>query len=339
MRCPRASTNSLARAACAASGLLAFACLSSHESGDYFRVEAGPALLAYSRVAIRLDDTAGRRLEVLYDDTLPDLGRLERLPSRRYSGETARILIEGFKGRRLAYRETRLYEGRTQRLLDLDIERFEDSAAPAGPGVAPAAGSAHPPELALFPGDTAVSIRDSVPLPAEAADPDGDLIAYAWECGPGGPRDSAALRDSRARIRFGVRFAEPGEHECRLRVWDLAGLSAAAAVKVKVELDPPWADAGRDTTVAAGSLVLLHARGEDRHGPIVSRAWSVDGGPFRPVPQTETSLPAPDKAGEILYILKVTDSDSLTALDTLVVRVVAAPVGNGGIPVAPQVTP
>jgi hypothetical protein len=177
-------------------------------------------------------------------------------------------------------------------------------------------------------------------LPAEAADSDGDLGGYVWECGSEGPRDSAVLRGPQAKIRFGVRFADPGERVCRLTVSDLGKRTAVAAVKVKVELDPPWADAGEDTTVPVGGMVLLHARGEDGHGPIVSRAWSVEGGPFRLVPQIETSLPVPSDAGQFRYILKVMDSDSLVALDTLIVNVIAA-LGDSaiGTPGSSRVTP
>jgi hypothetical protein len=314
----------------------------SNEPEVCFRVEAGPALLAFSRVAVRLDDTAGRNLDVLYDDTLPDLKRLERLPARRYAGGTARIRIEGFMGPRLAYRETRLYDGRTQTLLDLRIERFDDSAgAPAGDTASAGAlaSSAHPPTLAAFPPDTIVSIRDSVPLPAEAADADGDLAAYAWQCGADGPRDSARIEGFRARIPFGARYPDSGQRICVLRVWDLRQRFIEAKVKVKVELDPPWADAGLDTTVPAGGSILLHARGEDGFGPIVSRAWSIGGAPFTPVPQIESVLPAPKDPGDLVCILRVTDSDSLSAFDTLTVHVVAAGASGSGNPVPADVTP
>jgi hypothetical protein len=166
------------------------------------------------------------------------------------------------------------------------------------------------------------------------------LDSFAWECGSGGPRDSAALRGLQAKIRFGVRFADPGERICRLSVSDMGKRMVAATVKVTVLLDPPWADAGEDTTVPSGGLVLLHARGEDGHGPVVYRAWSFEGGPFRPVPQIETSVAAPTKEGDFRYILKVTDSDSLIALDTLIVHVDAAAVDSAiGTPGSSGVTP
>jgi hypothetical protein len=307
-----------------AASLCASACLNSTEPETYFRVEAGPTLLGYTRIAINLDDTTGRRVATLYDDTLPDLKRLERLPARSYAGETARILIEGYHGSRLAYRETRLYEGRTQRLLDLRIEQFDDSTT-AVPDPGTVAGPSHPPFLSAFPSDTAVSIRDSVPLTSDVYDADADLASYAWQCGDG-PKDSAVILGSQARIRFGVRYADSGQRECTLRVWDLKKGLAEAKVKVRVELDPPWADAGKDTTVPVGGIILLHARGEDGFGPIVSRAWSVAGAPFASVPQIETTFPAPKAAGDLTCILRVIDSDSLVAYDTLLVHV--APTGN-----------
>jgi hypothetical protein len=58
------------------------------------------------------------------------------------------------------------------------------------------------------------------------------------------------------------------------------------------------------------------------------------------VPQIETSLPVPSDAGQFRYILKVMDSDSLVALDTLIVNVIAA-LGDSaiGTPGSSRVTP
>jgi hypothetical protein len=286
----------------------------------YLDLDAASELTAYSRVAVSLDDTTGRRLATLYDDTLPAVQRLQRLPAGSYRGGTARILIEGFRGMRLAYREARLYDGRTQRLLALEIQRFEDSGAVSAtrpPGT-------HAPFLSSSPRDTFVSIRDTVPLQAMAADADGDLAAYAWDCdGDGRAEDSARIYGFSAPIRFGARYAAPALHACELRIWDVAGRMAQARVGIDVRLDPPWADAGRDTTVAAGAPILLHARGEDGIGPILTRSWSIGGEPFKPVPQIETSIIAPKTPGDLICILRVTDSDSLAAYDTLVVHVEA----------------
>src|SRR5690606_270830 len=109
------------------------------------------------------------------------------------------------------------------------------------------------PALVFRQGDTLVSIRDSVTLEFEAADADGDLSGHAWNCGEGGNfRDSAFLSGRHAAIRIGLRFADPGTRLCSVRVWDGEGGSIRKEVRIRVELDPPWADAGTDTLVAAG---------------------------------------------------------------------------------------
>lgn len=318
---PRLRPSSAFRLAAAGAALCAWACLQSEEPEDFFRLEAGPSLMGYTRVAVRLEDTTGRSLALLYDDTLPSLAPLARLPVRNYSGGKARICIEGYRGNTLAYRETRLYEGRTQQLLSLEVEEF-GTGADRTLASDSAAMPVHAPTLPAFPRDTAVSIRDSVPLAADAADADGDLASYAWECeGNAGARDSAAMQGFAERIRFGARFADPGKYLCRLRVRDARGQETEKQVQVTVDLDPPWADAGSDTTVAPGSAILLHARGEDGYGPIVTRSWSIGGGAFQGVPQIESSIRAPADTGDLPCVLRVTDSDGLAALDTLIVHV------------------
>src|SRR5690606_36313652 len=113
-------------------------------------------------------------------------------------------------------------------------------------------------------------------------------------CGEGGNfRDSAFLSGRHAAIRIGLRFADPGTRLCSVRVWDGEGGSIRKEVRVQVELDPPWADAGTDTLVAAGSEILLHARGEDGFGPIVTREWNIGDGGFVAVPRQETAFRAP----------------------------------------------
>ena len=290
---------------------------------NYFRMEASQDLTGYSRVAIRLDDTTGRTLATLYNDTLPTLKRLDKLNAGPYQGGTVRISIEAFRAKRLAYREVRLYDGINQKVLSIDIFRDDGTLIP-DPNL-PVKPGHQAPFFSIFPRDTTVSIRDSVPLPAEAVDADGDLAGYSWDCGDARTRDSAAIFTSRAKVGFGVRFADPGDRSCVLKVWDLEGRTSQAKVTVKVLLDPPWANAGMDTTVVVETPILLHAKGEDGYGPIVAREWSIAGGDFKAVTQLESVSTAPKDVGEVVCILKVTDSDGLSAYDTLRVRIVLSP--------------
>ncbi len=305
------------------------ACVDNSEPENFLRVEAGPDLMTYARVTIRLDDTLGNNQATLYDDSVPSLARLLRLPAGPYRGGAARITIEAYKGKLLVYREIRVYDGATQKVISVTITRDSDIVIPVVPDtgtVKPVKPVNHAPTFGSFPTDTLVSIKDSVPLTAEAVDVDGDLAGYAWDCnGDGKPEDSAALDGYRAKIRFGRAYADTGVRTCVLKIWDKTGLTATGKVKIHVVLDPPTAYAGDDTTVVVGTLIHMHANGEDGLGPIVSREWRIGSGEYKPMPWAETNMTAPDVPGDVVCILRITDSDALTALDTMVVHVVYSP--------------
>jgi hypothetical protein len=67
--------------------------------------------------------------------------------------------------------------------------------------------------------------------------------------------------------------------------------------------------------------VLLHAKGNDGFGPIVKREWQCDDGAFKSVSQQETKMTAPLELGDYDCVLRITDSDGLTALDTMTITV------------------
>jgi hypothetical protein len=299
-----------------AAALILAACGVQPEEDVRFDLEADPALAAYPRVTVTLLDSLGNFRATLFDDSLADPGRLRRLPAGPYRGGPARIVIEGWRDGRPAYRETRVYDGETQKVLAVEIEVLTP-APDSGVAVPP-----RPPVLEALRPDTVVSIGDPVAFWAEAADPDGDLRGFAMDCGGGSPVDTGTLSGGRAAVRLGRRFPDSGTYTCRLQVRDGGNRAAEGRMRVRVERDPPVADAGKDTTVAPGGLIRLHARGEDSFGPIVTREWKIGPEPFMHVPQQETVREAPSEAGVLACILRVTDSDGLTALDTMFVTVI-----------------
>lgn len=302
----------------AACALLAACGMAEDREEAFFDLEADPALTSYSRVTVILQDSLGNPQATLYDDSLRSLREWRKLPAGPYRGGAARIVILGWKDGEPMYRETRVYDGESGRVVAVDIHLGTVDTA-----IGPQAVLPKPPALEASMPDTVVSIRDSVVLWAFAADADGDLAGYALDCdGDGTFEDSAAISGHRAEIKRGRRFADSGSHACGLKIWDKGARSARGRLAVRVEWDPPWADAGRDTTVEVGASILLHARGEDRFGPIVSREWKIGAKPFVPVPQQETVQEAPNAPGPLPCILRVTDSDGLTAEDTLLVTVI-----------------
>lgn len=322
---PRLPTESLSARAVAAGLLLAsvllpISCrLNDAKDEAYFDLEADASLVRYSRVTVELQDSSGTRKAILFDDSLSSVARLRRLPAGSYRGGAARIVILAYRDGRPVYRETRVYDGRTQTVASVDI--FLGPFGPEEP--VPVTIQPRAPTLSSRMPDTLVSIRDSVALWAEAFDADGDLSGFGLDCdGDGRFEDSGMVQGPRAGILRGRRFADSGYHACLLKVWDKGGRSVQGRLGVRVEWDPPRADAGGDTVVTAGSQILLHARGDDLFGPIVTREWKIGTKPFAPITQQETLQDAPLEPGELVCILRVTDSDGLTGQDTLLVTVI-----------------
>lgn len=290
--------------------------------GTYFHLEGSPQLTTYERVTIVFGDTLGHVQDTLYDDSLPSLSRLNRLPVTGYQGGTVLIAIHGYRKGVLAYSESRLYDGRTQKVIALNINK-PDSIVQINEPIPSVVSTFQKPTLSAFPHDTTVSIRDSVLLSSEAMDADGDLFAYAWVCSGGtGSVDSATIQGSRQKILYGKRFAQPGNYTCTLRIYDRGGRRCESAISIHVELDTPKADAGKDTTVLAGTRVNLHGMGSDGYGPIYAVAWKIGEGDFVPVTKWELSTIAPNLPGDLKCVLRVMDTDSLITLDTVVVTVI-----------------
>ncbi len=290
--------------------------------GTYFHLEGSPQLTTYERVTIIFGDTLGHVQDTLYDDSLPSLARLNRLPVTGYQGGTVLIGIHGYRKGVLVYSESRLYDGRTQKVMALNINKPDTITLVNEPlpNVVPVF---QKPVLSVFPHDTTVSIKDSVLLASEATDADGDLFAYAWTCSGGtGPVDSANMQGAHQKIYYGKRFAQPGNYTCTLRIYDKGGRKCDSSVSIRVELDAPKANAGTDTTVVAGTRINLHGMGTDGYGPIYAVAWKIGDLGFTPVTKWDLSIIAPNIPGDLQCVLKVMDTDSLITLDTVVVTVV-----------------
>ncbi len=322
----------------------------SPKNGVYLSLESSANLSAYHRVAILMSDTMGNVQDTLYFDSLSDPSLLKKLPADKYKGNVVKITIKGYLQNTLAYQEVRLYDGKSQQVLSLDIAKTlpkeilpptnpNTNAPPSStanlpvniPVTSPITSPANPlvvppsaPSIDSIPFDTVLSIRDSVTLESKAYDRDGDLAAYSWDCnGDGIPEDSGAIQGFRATIQFGKRFKDVGQYSCKLSLFDKGKRQTSGTVKIKIELDPPTAIAGLDTTVTVGTKILLHAKGYDGLGSIWVREWKIGSGEFKPVLQQETFILAPTLPTDLTCVLRVMDSDSLYAQDTLMVHVVA----------------
>jgi hypothetical protein len=179
------------------------------------------------------------------------------------------------------------------------------------------------PEILTLNSDTVISIKDSVPMAGRARDRDGRLARLAWDYdGDGENDDSKSVEEAEAEFRAGRRYDEAGTYRAAFRAVDDAGREAVQSFAVRVELDPPVADAGRDTTVGAGSALQVSAKGTDGFGSIAKRELKVGNGGYVALSRQDTSIRVPSETGTFHLVVRVTDDDGLSDEDTAVVTVV-----------------
>ncbi|MEO7427645.1 MAG: cadherin-like beta sandwich domain-containing protein [Fibrobacteria bacterium] len=182
------------------------------------------------------------------------------------------------------------------------------------------------PEILAIRADTIISIRDSISMDASLRDVDGKVAWCGWDYdGDGYFDDSLAFLDSAVEAAFGHRFPDAGFYRPVFKAKDESGKTRLDTVKVKVEMDPPLADIGNDTTVIVGTAVLVHAKATDKLGGIVKRELLIPGaGPgFIPLSGADTAITAPGApTASFVIVLRVTDDDGLTESDSLNVNVI-----------------
>jgi hypothetical protein len=187
-----------------------------------------------------------------------------------------------------------------------------------------------PPTLtSVTPGDTIVSIKDSLTFSAKAASA-SPLKSYSWDFNGDGTADASdILSGASATILTGRRFGATGIFNVVLTVEDQQGGIATKSIKVDVRLDNPIANAGKDTTVAEGGKANLHGVATDSLGSIVKWEWKIGAAAYVSFPSGETSFTAPAVPGVVTCVFRATDDDGFTDDDTVLVTV--APSANANL--------
>lgn len=308
--------------------------IETSESPSLFRIEGDTAWQAYSRLIIVLAEPGGDVLDTLFNDSLESLSDLHQLQAAQYQGGQVLIGIFGYRGTVLVYSQGREFDGATQQVRAIqnaipvigNPTPITVVSAPANTQgqvkTIPAQDTApktQPPAFSDHSRDTTVSIRDVVPMFAVAQANGSRILKVTWDYESDGRIDDSTTKTpSGARFTATPRYQGIGVYVCRVVVQTAAG-KTQADIRVTVIEDPPLADAGQDTTVAPGTVIYLHAKGSDGYGPIVKREWQIGSAAFKSIGQQETQIIAPLIEGDLRCVLRITDSDGLTALDTLMV--------------------
>jgi hypothetical protein len=161
-----------------------------------------------------------------------------------------------------------------------------------------------------------VDIRHAIHLHAAAIDQFGKIIKWEWSAG-----DSVHfIKSSIGDTIITAPSIENLNYPVYVRVTDDDGNMASASIRIKVHLNPPIADAGQDTVVGVNDTIRLHAKGTD-DSKIIKYEWKIGSGNWVETKSIDTLFIAPSTPQMVLCSLKVTDDDSLTAVDAVSIKI------------------
>jgi hypothetical protein len=184
------------------------------------------------------------------------------------------------------------------------------------------------PVIESFGPNAAISIRDSVVFNLIAQDADGVIRTVVWRLG----KDTAVqVRDTvektiaqRSRSQS---FPDTGTFRIRVSVFDENGASARDSATVRVVLDPPVVNAGRDTVAKAGESLFFTGTAAQAFGRIVMWKWDYDGnGSWDDSSATSPSFShAIFKEGRYAATLYARDDDGNIGTDQILIDVTNSP--------------
>jgi hypothetical protein len=134
------------------------------------------------------------------------------------------------------------------------------------------------PVIQTFAPTASISIRDTVAFNLSAYDPDGVIHFILWRLTRDtsvivkDTVDKSSLQKSRSQM-----FPDTGTFKARVTVVDEDGAVAKDSVTVRVVLDPPVVNAGRDTVGKPGESLVFTGLATQVYGRIVMWKWDFDG--------------------------------------------------------------
>lgn len=169
------------------------------------------------------------------------------------------------------------------------------------------------------------SIDDTARFRAQFRNKTRSPTRVAWYVDGG--RDPVRIADLPGRPFEGEQIlvlANPfrGSRVVQCRVFDEGGDSASAMSTYAVVAAPPRASAGSDTAVWRNGEVNLSGTATTRFGSIAQYEWDIGGtGAFQASPDGRWTFTAPADFATISCVLRVTNTDGETGLDTVLVVV------------------
>jgi plastocyanin len=161
-------------------------------------------------------------------------------------------------------------------------------------------------------GPSTAAFGSAVTLDASASsDPDGHVVALAWDLDGDGTPDAAPPAATDGHVTFAP--AAPGKRTIRVWVTDDRGATAVATLALTVTNRAPVARITAPATVAVGATATLDGTGSsDPDGTVATYDWDLDGDGVYET-HGATAPFTPTLAGPHTIRLRVTDAFGATA--------------------------
>jgi PKD repeat protein len=204
-----------------------------------------------------------------------------------------------------------IFEERGDHLVELTVTD-DDGATDTASRTVTVESENEPPTATFSYSPPAPSRGETVSFTADASDPDGEVVEYAW-------RVDGEVVGREPTLEYA--FEAAGEYVVGLTVMDDDGATDTDTVRVTVESEnqPPSANVtytpGEPTP---GETVSFTAEATDPDGEVVAYEWRVDGEVAGEGPTLEYAFPGP---GEYEVDLQVTDDGGATDTESVVVIV------------------
>ena len=181
-----------------------------------------------------------------------------------------------------------------------------------------------PPRVDLG-GDRQVTLATVVTLDANASDPNGDGLTYAWSL-LSRPAGSSASLSAPSGTPVQIAPDVAGDYVVQLIATDPGGLSAVGTVVLTTGNSAAEVIAESDRTVPAGVPVVLTASASDADGDALTYDWSIltkPAGSHASISSPAAASPAftPDVDGAYVVQVVVRDGLRVPAIDATVFRV------------------
>ena len=176
------------------------------------------------------------------------------------------------------------------------------------------------PTITAIRADTTISINDSIVMTVTAIDVDGTVSEYAWDFNGDGVFEYTSLVTGAT----GYRYGPAGDFKAIVRVTDDDGKTARDTVNVVVLQDVPTANAGNDTVGLPGTFLTLHGTAQQQFGAILKWEWQIGRIGTFAESRPDTTVVMQDSA-KVTCVLRVTDDDGNTAIDTMNIMRLVAP--------------